>query len=319
MHRLSSAFSRLTSLPKTQRKSTAQAQAAPDDVGYTAATESDPDSEAAQTELYQAPGAESSNENVLENLPPEVRRLLLSRLDLECLRTMIHASPTFYQQYALDRRYILQSSLVQTLDCLLIQAYTLRYCAAQQSIGQAVLDSYTRINSQGFPPSLDQLSIAEITGIAAFHLKLVSPVCENFVIWTRKNFSEDLDDRGARLRQVTLSDTETRRFARAIYHFELFSHLVAPGPDILGVNHEVLSGDFFRLINPWEVEELFSFYLFVKGVYEKILDDVRWDLHPDNPRFDDQRRPPTPDGAFDVDSCKLGRPCDPVSRLCEGS
>ncbi|KAL6353923.1 hypothetical protein LRP88_12918 [Fusarium phalaenopsidis] len=57
-----------------------------------------------------------------------------------------------------------------------------------------------------------------------------------------------------------------------------------------------------NIIEPWEIEELFAFYQFALNVYDKVFTDIYWDLHPDNPKFDDQGRPPTPDGAFDLDS-----------------
>jgi hypothetical protein len=58
---------------------------------------------------------------------------------------------------------------------------------------------------------------------------------------------------------------------------------------------------FLDVLDPWEIEELFSFYQFAQGVYDRILSEIRWDLHPDNPKFDDQGRPPTPEQAFNLD------------------
>jgi hypothetical protein len=37
------------------------------------------------------------------------------------------------------------------------------------------------------------------------------------------------------------------------------------------------------MLEPWEIEELFSFYQFVQDIYSNILNDIRWDLHPNNP------------------------------------
>ncbi|RSL53624.1 hypothetical protein CEP53_007694 [Fusarium sp. AF-6] len=58
-------------------------------------------------------------------------------------------------------------------------------------------------------------------------------------------------------------------------------------------------------MEPWEIEEFYALYQFVCNVYQKIFAHIYWDLHPDNPRFNDQGRPPTPDGAFDLDSLDL--------------
>lgn len=43
-------------------------------------------------------------------------------------------------------------------------------------------------------------------------------------------------------------------------------------------------------------------YVFAKGQFNQIFNDIHWDVHQENPRFEGQDRPPTPDGAFDFDS-----------------
>lgn len=61
----------------------------------------------------------------------------------------------------------------------------------------------------------------------------------------------------------------------------------------------------FYTPEPWEGDELFSFYQFAKAAYGNVFDDITVEVHPDNPRFDDQDRPPPPVGAFKLhDSCK---------------
>lgn len=54
-----------------------------------------------------------------------------------------------------------------------------------------------------------------------------------------------------------------------------------------------------------EAEELLAFYQFAEDVYDGIFDDIEVEVHPDNPRFREETRPPTPDGVFVLDnSCK---------------
>ena len=53
---------------------------------------------------------------------------------------------------------------------------------------------------------------------------------------------------------------------------------------------------------PWEVEEMVCIYVFAKEQFNQIFNDIHWDVHQENPRFEGQDRPPTPDGAFDFDS-----------------
>lgn len=38
---------------------------------------------------------------------------------------------------------------------------------------------------------------------------------------------------------------------------------------------------------------------------DQIFHEIRWDVHEDNPKFEDQQRPPTPEGAFDLDTCQF--------------
>jgi hypothetical protein len=58
----------------------------------------------------------------LESLPPEIRLQLLSILELEELRALVHASPVFHQQYLLDRRSLLCKSLETTLRSVTVDA-----------------------------------------------------------------------------------------------------------------------------------------------------------------------------------------------------
>lgn len=69
----------------------------------------------------------------LDILPPEVRRHLLSILDLPRLKALVHASPTFHQQYLIDRKYLLCKSLEETLGSVTVDAYAVHLFAAQDA------------------------------------------------------------------------------------------------------------------------------------------------------------------------------------------
>lgn len=58
---------------------------------------------------------------------------------------------------------------------------------------------------------------------------------------------------------------------------------------------------FLDLFEPWEVEEISCIYTFAKERYNQIFNDIRWNVHEENPKFEGQR-PPTPEGAFDLDN-----------------
>lgn len=59
----------------------------------------------------------------LDRLPAEVRRHLLSVLDLHRLKALVRASPIFHQLYLLDRRYLLSAALEVTLGGVSLNAY----------------------------------------------------------------------------------------------------------------------------------------------------------------------------------------------------
>ena len=89
------------------------------------------------------------------------------------------------------------------------------------------------------------------------------------------------------------------RLTRAAYRFQLLCQLGKPSGD--GWHEEQLENIqyFFSLIEPWEVEEMYTFYVFAQSVYHQAITDVTWDLHQDNPKFDT-----TSDGAFDLSDSK---------------
>lgn len=59
------------------------------------------------------------------------------------------------------------------------------------------------------------------------------------------------------------------------------------------------------IYEPWEVEEMLCVDVFAKAKFNQVFNDIHWDVHEENLRFEGQHRPPTPDGAFDFDnSCQ---------------
>ena len=59
------------------------------------------------------------------------------------------------------------------------------------------------------------------------------------------------------------------------------------------------------IYEPWEVEEMLCIDIFAKANLNQVFNDIHWDVHEENLRFEGQHRPPTPDGAFDFDnSCQ---------------
>ncbi|KAK6062502.1 hypothetical protein SCUP515_13304 [Seiridium cupressi] len=69
-------------------------------------------------------GSAGTSSSLLENLPAELRTLLLSSMpDLPTLRSIVHASPVLHAQYRYDRNSILRACLDRELDGFFTDAY----------------------------------------------------------------------------------------------------------------------------------------------------------------------------------------------------
>lgn len=241
----------------------------------------------------------------LESLPPEVRRLILSVLDLSRLKALVHASPTYHQQYVHDRRYLLCRSLEETLGSVTVDSYAVHLFAApvgnkNRNIS-GFLRSYADSIARRWLPLADKLTLGDAIGMVTFYFRCVEPVTEHFVHWILQNLQQapgqTLDGQPA---AITLTNTELARFTRATYRFQMLCYLGDPDDKRIRVWRADNVQAFLDLFEPWEREELYSFYQFAEDIYDHIFDNILWDLHPDNPKFDDQGRPPTPDGAYDL-------------------
>lgn len=246
------------------------------------------------------------HESNLERLPAEVRRAILSVLDLDCLNALICASPIFHQQYLLDRRLLLAKAINTTLGSASIDAHAVLISKSEacrtvddsNEILQAWRVNVQKKASRHFVLS-DAVNEDEAVSMASFYSRTIVPIAKHFAcsaLGKLKMGETNFDEHA-------LSTTEWQRLARAIYRFQLLCHVAYPPS-----SRNTVPDNFrhvFHTIEPWEVEELYSFYQFAEDIYDKIFDRIRDDLHPNHPRFADQERPPTPEGAFQFDnSCK---------------
>lgn len=251
----------------------------------------------------------------LERLSPEVRRYLLSILDLPRMKALVHASPVFHQQYLLDRRYLLGASIGSTLQSVCLDAYAVRQ--SEKCTTPAHFIGLVETWGKQFPHgSPRQLTVStteeEAVRTVSRHLQTVVPVARYFANWALDDLArqtseyENASTQQEPRTQPALSNTEWLRCLRAIYRFQLLCNVASP--TIPGLKHSDAKNNAELLFNAlplWEVEELFSFYQFAQAVYNEIFDSIKNELRPDNPRFANQHRPPTPEGAFELDNdCK---------------
>lgn len=94
------------------------------------------DNLAHHSELIAAPDKDAGEvqkyDSGLERLPAEVRRHILSVMDLSGLKALVRASPTYHQQYRLDRRYLLSAALQVALGSVTLDAYIAQKAMASQ-------------------------------------------------------------------------------------------------------------------------------------------------------------------------------------------
>ncbi|KAK3715605.1 hypothetical protein LTR37_007093 [Vermiconidia calcicola] len=139
--------------------------------------------------------------------------------------------------------------------------------------------------------------------MAAFHSRSVKPLAEYYADWMLDNLAKvaDTGPPGSK-DEAELTQTEVMRLTRAMYRFHLLCQIADPVDRAIRQSRKANVKALLDILQPWETEELFSFYQFAEMKYEHVLMDVHWDLHPNNPRFADQDRPPTPEGAFDLEN-----------------
>ncbi|KAK3311693.1 uncharacterized protein B0T15DRAFT_490290 [Chaetomium strumarium] len=126
----------------------------------------------------------------LENLPAEIRREILSALDYESLRALVHASPTFHQQFLLDRRSLLCGCLWKTLRSATVDA-----CAAyrsgpdssarrtKESVIQFLKPYQDKRSSATYSIADEALTDDDAVAMVAFHFTVIEPLSRRFISW----------------------------------------------------------------------------------------------------------------------------------------
>lgn len=140
----------------------------------------------------------------------------------------------------------------------------------------------------------DQTSFTDVEAVAmvSFYFLNVKPITEYYTRWLFKNLTTEAAEYVQHARQPTLaSRSEEIRLIRAIYRFEMLCQIAGPASNTTYSSRRALVCIFLEHFNAWEIEELFSFYQFVETRYSNTFDSIRSDLHPDNPRFENEDRP----------------------------
>ncbi|OJJ46464.1 hypothetical protein ASPZODRAFT_132541 [Penicilliopsis zonata CBS 506.65] len=278
--------------------------------------------------------AATASDSLLESLPAEVRRYLLSLMDVQGLRALVHASPVYHQQYLLDRTWLLRRCLDHTLRSVLVDAWAVYQTSearfARKRTMETVAPFITAYQDRravfadtGAPspaPTMD-----EVAGMMAYHIGVVMPLLRQYAGWALDNLSRETEDTTHEAKDITheakdttyndttyksedttrdanetLTMTEETRLMRALYRFELCSNLFGvrtERPTFEGIDIRIT---LERLYQPWEIEEISCIHTFVRDKFTQVFDEIRWDVDEDNPKYAGHQRPPTPDGVFDL-------------------
>lgn len=247
-----------------------------------------------------------------ERLPPEVRRQILSILDLPGLKALVRASPTFHQQYLHDRRHLLSTSLEITLGSISLDAYILNEVRNPKLSSPGFSNGLLETWRKQYPHrSSFQLAGAvtedEAADMASFHFKLVAPVARHFMLKTLKVMKTHLGKfKNIADPQPEVSNIEWQRYLRATYRFELLCCFT--DPTMPELSHEIAernADSLFFTPEPWEAEELLCFYLFVENIYMDIFNVMIDKVCEPDPEFDKEDLDSIPWGLSKLDpSCK---------------
>ncbi|KUI64183.1 hypothetical protein VM1G_10951 [Cytospora mali] len=244
--------------------------------------------------------------------------------DLKSLGSLIHASPVYFAQYRLDRRSFLCRSLERDLGRdVLVDAYA-AFKSRSSKIGTRTvtsrdvtdfIDLYGTWRHAGITVAdLELMPLADLRWITWFHTLTVWPLADRFSKWALANLkyavavvigAERLQP-GSTASQVCgwpngWSKTEQRRILRGFYRFEIFCHLFN-GKQRQTFHPEHIGRIFFSQFEPWEVEEMDCVYTWIQQRYQEVVAEVKWDLHPNNPKFaTDPDYEFEPEGAFTLD------------------
>ncbi|PYH28440.1 uncharacterized protein BO87DRAFT_451482 [Aspergillus neoniger CBS 115656] len=255
----------------------------------------------------------------LEALPAEIRFQILSLLGYKGLKALVEASSIYHEQYLVDCGLLLFGCLENTPSSLIFEASvvhetgSLAFSEARTSdnILQFCQSLKERRSSSKFSNLTEDLTREDAKDMMAFHFDVIKPFAKHYAEWALSNLAKEPEASHTKVDEP-LSESEEFRIIRALYRFQICCNLFGLGPHQDHVSGDYQSYLFVKirkicqflesLYHPWELEELYSINLFAEGKCTEFIKSIEWDFHEDNPRFDRQGRPCTPDGAIDIRS-----------------
>ncbi|KAI3394708.1 hypothetical protein diail_2293 [Diaporthe ilicicola] len=244
----------------------------------------------------------------LETLPAELRLRVLSNMpDLTSLGSLIHASPVYFAQYRLDRKVLLSRCLEADLGREVLIDAIAAFNSKSSRIGPRArpnsnvtdfIDLYGWWRHTRSPITmLECMSLADIRWITWNHTSTVRPLAgrlSNFTLTKLQSAVAKLkpeNTSGESQAPVLsvwpdgVSSTERRRILRALYRFQIFCNLFSD-KQYQSFTSEEAQQIFFCQFDGWEVEEMNCVYQWIKQMFDNVVDKVKWDFDPSNPKFE---------------------------------
>ncbi|KAJ5381999.1 uncharacterized protein N7496_004427 [Penicillium cataractarum] len=247
--------------------------------------------------------ANQSKGTDLEKLPPELRLRLLSGLDFKSLKALVHASPVYHEQYAMNRKTLLFQSFMNMLGGAALDAQMAYHSGTHDYLRARNKDSVAQflrtylkyrssttwtsphgMSADGTAPDnlrpIDTFTLDEILPMITFHKTVVKPLLGHFAHWALENLAQTP---GARRCFELLTQTEKARIYRALYRYQICANLFGYRPGIDGKGFDAPRPDFDgvyilasleAMYEPWEIEELTCITLFFecscKDIFERV-------------------------------------------------
>ena len=234
---------------------------------------------------FNARHAQHRHVSRLENIPAEIRHLVLSAVSsMEDLRALVRASPVYHQQYLLHRRLLLWNCLLLQMGNVFVDVLAVHSSGSKDFQTtrnyQGIRDFIVRYKTHrqhseetlSKPPSIE-----EVVEIGVFYMSTIRPLIQRYILWTRQSVA-------LLSSPAHLSVPERTRILRAFYRFQLFCNLFGLVHDFTSTYRTLSVEERLRLFlciyEPWEIEEIACVDYFAKCKFEEVYRNIELDLLP---------------------------------------
>ena len=216
----------------------------------------------------------------LEALPAEIRCQLLFTLEYEALKTLVHASPIYHEQYLLDRYHLLYKCLETALGSptMVTDAFAVKESGRLRTRTNKKVVKFLKAYWSRYPSCADLskgLPLDEVVSMVAFHFSIIKPLVSYYSGREINCLAES---------PRPLSNTEETRIVRALYRFQLYCNLFGVGRS---KNHtkwldfypDSIMRLFLNVFEPWEVEEIACIHNFAKWEVDRFFERISLDVY----------------------------------------